>query len=247
MEEKFPVEAIIHESFRRTLSRRNELIRLCWPYAILIIVSSTGTQAVNSTALSIILVLLSGAFSVLAAVRCHRVFLLSEAEAHELSAFKWGQRETQFLLNVIGISLMTSVISIPSIIIYIQTVEFLGYDIPESNPANDLLAILVYLPVYYFVARWALILPDTALDIGRKLSWAWHVTRGHSFQLFIVIGLVPFLFAFVIGLLSYLFGESPIFHLVQAIIWVPIAAVEICLLSLSYEWINSRSGAERQA
>jgi hypothetical protein len=47
---------------------------------------------------------------------------------------------------------------------------------------------------------------------------------------------------FVLNLLAEFLGSSIIFGVVQNAIWLAVGAVEICLLSLSYEWMELEMG-----
>jgi membrane-anchored glycerophosphoryl diester phosphodiesterase (GDPDase) len=241
MSKKLPVEAIIRESIRRTTLRYKELIVLCWPYIAVILATSFVQESTGQGWTSIVNILALVVVSVLAAIGCHRVFLVPE-EISNMSALRWGKRETQFLINAMGLGVMTLLTSIPSLIaiVYMQNMELFA---EETNWTLFLLVTtLLYAPPYYFIARWALILPASALDRNRNMRWAWDISKGNSFQLFILIGLVPLLTGFVLSSLAEFLGSSIIFLIVQNAIWLAVGAVEICLLSLSYEWMELGEG-----
>lgn len=237
MSQNLPVIEILLESLRRPVAKYRELVRLCWPYAAVFILEPFLPVDTSNFGMSISYVLLLLIFSVLAAIGCHRIFLLSEEDVIDLSAVRWGQREMQFLLKLIGIGIMTSLISFPLMLVLTE-IQVLkppdqeGYGVPFL-----LLTTLIWAPVYYFVARWSLILPDSALDVGRKTSWAWSASKGNSFRLFLLVGLIPLLNGFLWGLIQEALGSSLIIGVLQNVVWVVVWVIEICLLSLSYEWI----------
>jgi membrane-anchored glycerophosphoryl diester phosphodiesterase (GDPDase) len=241
MSKKLPVEAIIRESIRRTSLRYKELIVLCWPYIAVILATYFVQEGTRKDWTSIVNMLAFVVVSVLAAIGCHRVFLVPE-EISNLSALRWGKRETQFLINAIGLGFMTALTSIPSMIAVFNIQEMELFSGDENWTLYLLITTLLYAPPYYFIARWALILPASALDRNRNMRWAWDISKGNSFQLFILIGLVPLLTGFVLSSLAEFLGSSIIFLIVQNAIWLAVGAVEICLLSLSYEWMELEMG-----
>lgn len=80
-------------------------------------------------------------------------------------------------------------IPIGFIIAFLGELEFFNYD---KNQYNELMIFpLLLIPITYLAARWSLLFPSIAVDNRKDLSWAWTVSSGNGFQLFILIGILP--------------------------------------------------------
>lgn len=106
------------------------------------------------------------------------------------------------------------------------------------------IAELISLPVYYVIARWAMVFPATAIDHkGKTLMWSWDLSMGNGLRLFLLVGLVPISTNFILSLFPG--TENFIFLLLYQAAWIVVGAFEICLLSLSYSYfINTENQEE---
>lgn len=244
MNDQLPIKQIFTEGMKMPFANYKELIRLGWPYAFLILASSFMPDEIDGVALNIAYAAIFCITGVLGIVGCHRVFLLPKNLVNETSTVRWSYRETKFMLCMLGIGILTGIISIPFFfaIFNIADLEFF------TDESNELLwgfiFTISFMPAYYFVSRWSLILPDSAVDNDRTLSWAWNVSSGYSFRLFVLIGALPLTTNFIFGFIVTFLDPSYILSLVQNAIWLIVAVIEICLLSLSYEWIVSKQEPE---
>ncbi len=242
MNKQLPIKQIFVESIKMPFDRYKELIRLGWPYAFLILASSFMPEDIDGIALNIAYGAVFCLTGVLGTVGCHRVFLLPTDIVSKTPTVRWSYRETNFLLCMIGIGILTSLIIMPFFFV-VANLDFFAY-YEDNETLMGLIFTISLMPVYYFVSRWSLILPDLAVDNDRTFSWAWNISSGYSFRLFILIGALPLVTSVIFELLVSLLEPSYILSLIQNSIWLVVAIIEICLLSLSYEWIVARQEPE---
>lgn len=236
MSDNLPVEAVLREALRRTYSRKAAIVRLCWPYAVLLTVL-TLVPSEDDTGLTVFISILLALTGVLAAVSCHQIFLLTPEEVAQIKPTRWGSSEWKFLGRSIVLGILTSFMAMPvfGLVFGLSGVESSFF--VEHEVLSGLLQMLILAPIYYFAARWSLILPDAALDGERNITWAWDVTKGNGLQLFVLIGAVPLAVNLVSVVLLGFFEWGIVLVLLSNLLWIVAAPVEICLLSLSYQWI----------
>lgn len=240
MDEKLPLKEIFQRGITMPFGRYQSIFRLGWPYLVLVLVLSVMNNQEGGVLISLLLAVATWAMSVLAVVGCHRVFLMSHEEVRKTRTFRWSHRETNFLFSVIGMGILASLICIP----FVMLVIFLagGFEQLEDGQymAAPLMA-LVPLPAYYFISRWSLILPDTALDNDRTFSWAWQQSKPYQWRLFLLVGILPLASSFVIGWIGQFGAEGIVWTIITNLVWMVVLVVEVCMLSLSYEWIMARN------
>ena len=166
-------------------------------------------------------------------VSCHRVFILNETITDWLTPIKFGMRELRFVGVLIVVSILCFLIMIPFALIFVPIVTS-AVDPAENNVLLAALALnIAYLPVFYVSSRWALLFPAAATDDVNDVGWAWKFTEGNGFQLFLLVGILPF----VVGILMSLLPNSDLV-IVQAVylaISALIMVVEIGILSTCYQ------------
>lgn len=237
MNKKLPIKKIFFKGIKMPFERYKELIRLGWPYATLVLASSFISEEINGITLNIACGGLFFFTGVLGMVGCHRIFLLPTKDVAETSTVRWGYRETKFMFCLIGIAVLASIISAPIFTVFFNLDDFSNRD---NKTVMGLVYIVLFIPVYYFISRWSLILPDSAIGNNRTLSWAWDISADYSFRVFILIGAVPLFTSFIFEIIFSVLEFSYILNLFQNSVWLIVAVIEICLLSLSYEWIVLR-------
>lgn len=143
-----------------------------------------------------ILLLISGYFSIIFAVYCHRIYLKKETPKDIVDIFKWDKRKTNFLITIIVLGLVISIciVPVPFILIYLR--KF----VPELNAF--ILWFILMLPIGYVFSRFSLILPATAIDKDNSWSTAWHISKGNGWNLYLLLVVIPWLSSFVINLIS---------------------------------------------
>lgn len=193
------------------------------------------------TPLNMLIGLLYVATAAMAAVRIHRLALLDEKSCSLGAIFHISIRECRFVgWWCVLASALFGVMFIPLFL-----VGSLASSIGAAQWVLQLMTYGVILPICWLLARWSLVLPATALDHQpRGLTIAWHRSKPHSKSLFILIGVIPTLINIV---LQPLFASNILMvTFLASVIWLFVCAVEICILSLSYQWIIQREAAEQK-
>lgn len=240
MKEPLPIKEIFIEGIRMPFARYRELIRLGAPYAILFLASAFLPEEAEFSALGFASGALLTLTGVLWIVGCHRVFLLPADIVQETPAARWSIMETEYLLSTIGIALLSALVTFPIFIVHFALPEIALFANGENRILMVIVTVVMFVPAYYFMSRWSLILPGIAIDTDRTVSWAWSVSSGYSFRLFVLIGALPVLTDFCLSYILALFGPSIILNILHNLVWLVVATIEICFLSLSYEWIVDR-------
>ena len=95
------------------------------------------------------------------------------------------------------------------------------------------LALLVIggLPGAYLGARIAVLLPSAALGLGRRVAWAWSLTRGNGWRLVMVLWLLPLIVSKLIPNFSV---ENPALYVLLSIAVSAVTAFEVALLSVVF-------------
>lgn len=180
------------------------------------------------------------------AVICHRLVLLEFGSASKIELpISWSDRETKFVGWLLAVYFLVSIGSI--LFVMFPFMLFSKY-LPEAvrTSPNEMLpyaAVFVGIPATYLLARMSPIFPATALDTGKRLAWAWSITRENGFRLAIIVGLLPWLS----GYLNFtVLGKQPGLAelLVSNIFNYILITVEITALSLAYRELVKTPDAE---
>ncbi len=185
---------------------------------------------------TLILVVLFGLAFALFAVTCHRLILLGDHSVPQYGLIRWSSRETRFVSWTLLIYLCAWVAAVvPNILAF----HFMsGAPRPSWPMSWAMFAIsffaIMALPGYLF-ARLSVLLPATAVDERPSFNWAWKITKGNGWRLFLVVGVLPIVLWLGPG---YLLGHSVIVDLVIYSAGCVLYVVEIAALSLSYQHLT---------
>ena len=174
------------------------------------------------------------------AVTCHRLVLLDAASVASRPVPRWSWRETRFFYWLIGIWMICwgAGIAAMTLIINLATMV-IG---PSSDGWFSEARYLASVPAYYLFARLSPIFPATAIDAKVDLKWAWKLTRGNGWRLFVVVAILPWLISEVVGLL-YRGNATAVETTLLTLLGSALFAVEIAAVSLSYrELTREESG-----
>lgn len=170
------------------------------------------------------------------AVTCHRIVLLGNSEVPKYGILSWSQRETRFIgWTIVGylfftlITMFVGVFAIPVIATSFSAV--FAYVIP----------LVVLVPGGYVLSRLSILLPATAVDERPNLKWAWNITSGNGWKLFLIVALLPQLVSAV-----YVFVDWPEYLIIQfaiGLLTYALVAIEIAALSVSYRFLNRKVDA----
>ncbi len=246
-----PVFEIIRNALQFAWDKRARMLRaLSIPMAVMFIlgaihyiaeiVSETpGYPQSEITRLDISLWLISIPFYVLFAITCHRLVLLRDSGIATYGNLTWSKRETRFFWWGVFIPLayMLLIILFPigfGLLIRV----FPDFGKSPSDLADSfwfkMFGYLLFLPSTYIIARLSLIFPATAVDRQVDIKWAWNLSRNNSWRLTVVVGILPWVFAFFQGLFARDSATlvEDLIHLMVSFIFL---AVEIVALSFSYK------------
>ena len=225
--------------FRVLLKFGSPLIILSGLFFIYLSIFSGDNESNEySSIIKILFNILTIASILMAVVGCHRTFLMSPEDVNNTRAIRWTGREMRFLGWWVAIGVITCIIAIPFAMVEMPIIRNLLEYEAKYKFYFYLILILVNLPIYYFIARWSLILPAAAID-KRNLSlfWAWDLSKDNGLRLLVLIGLIPLLAELIFNLFIPN-SASLIFTYFINLLWFVISVMEIGLLSLSYAYLS---------
>ncbi len=170
-------------------------------------------------------------FSVFA-VTCHRLVLLDAASI--------ASRPVPFFYWLVGIWLICWGAGIAAMTLILNlAIMPMG---PPSDGWFSKAQYLVSVPAYYLFARLCPVFPAVAIDRRVDLKWAWKLTQGNGWRLFLVVAVLPWLISAATGLL-YRGNATALETVILTFLGSALFAVEIAALSLSYrELTREESG-----
>jgi len=239
MNEEFPLKQIFLSGIKIPFQQYKLLIKLSWPFILLLFASSFYLEESELTLVKVAYGIVYSLIGLLALVNCHRIFIWPEGSAVHLSTFRWSETETYFLLNMLKMMGIVILLIIPLFVGLVMLVMSEVKPLSSDGILSHYIFSLTFLPLTYFIARWSLIFPHAATDNKPTISWAWQLTAGYGFKLFLLIGMIPFLTGVILQSVTDYVEPSYLFNLIKNSIWLVIATIEICFLSLSYKWLMS--------
>ncbi len=173
------------------------------------------------------------------AVTCHRLVLLDAASVASRSVPRWSWRETRFFYWLVGIWLICWGAGIAAMTLILNlAIMAMG---PPSDGWFSEAQYLASVPACYLFARLSPIFPATAIDRTVDLKWAWKLTQGNGWRLFLVVAVLPWLISAVVGLL-YRGNATAVETVILTSLGSALFAVEIAALSLSYRELTQEEG-----
>lgn len=165
------------------------------------------------------------------AVTCHRIVLLGNTEVPKYGILSWSKRETRFLgWTIVGYLFFTLI------------TMFVGvFVIPIITPNSSteltyVISLAILVPGGYVLSRLSILFPATAVDERPNLKWAWNITSGNGWKLFLIVALLPQLVSAI-----YIFVDWPVHLIIQfaiGLLTYALVAIEIAALSVSYRFLN---------
>jgi hypothetical protein len=94
----------------------------------------------------------------------------------------------------------------------------------------------VWAVLFYPFGRLSPMFPATAVEHQPlpRIRWAWQLTRGNGWRLFVVVAVLPWLFALLLGAV-YRDGATTVEWLLVCLLFLALLVVEIAAVSLSYK------------
>ncbi|MCH8553500.1 MAG: hypothetical protein LAT62_16300 [Natronospirillum sp.] len=169
---------------------------------------------------------------IMVAINCHQLFILGPEQSHQLKTWRWGRREWRFLGYGIVFALILMVLSIPFVVAGMATWSLFDNDVI----AEWVFMVLLMIPLAYLMARLMLVFP--AIAIGETFSWsdARRLSAHFQYRLILLIGLLPLVTSTLTQLIPN--QDVPWVYTVTHLIWLPVLAFELCVLSLCYCYLT---------
>ena len=257
---KLPILKIFGHAVSLTVKRFPALLRLGAPFIFCSLLDSIFFREIFNTeknfdiTMIIGLILLSVAMiltGIMAAVGCHRVFLMNSEDVKETKMLRYLGREARFLVwgiiyylfSFIGFSIMPLInycieqylVSAPAP----KDPNFLIYFRFLWEQYNELYSFLLLIFPFlfsYVIARCSMVFPATAIDKRDKtLVWSWHLTVGNGWRLALLLYILPYTISYLANMLPEI--DSVIYNFFLGVAWLVIGAVLIGFLSLSYSFL----------
>jgi len=180
-----------------------------------------------------------GALFSVFAVTCHRLVLLDAASVASRPVPRWSWRETRFFYWLVGIWLICWGAGIAAMTLILNlAIMAMG---PPSDGLFSEAQYLASVPAYYLFARLSPVFPATAIDRTVNLRWAWRLTQGNGWRLFLIVAVLPWVISEIVALL-YRGNATAVETVVLTFAGSALFAVEIAALSLSYRELTREEG-----
>lgn len=180
------------------------------------------------------------ALYILIAVRCHRLMLLDPPEKLVWELPRWGWRETRFAACILGLGAVFIAITMAGgtvIGTFAATVTPSGAS--WSNTTVNYSPYVASILAYYPISRLSLALPAQAIDSIEGFKVLWRRSAGNSLRLCLVVGGLPLLFSYLMGL-SYFSSQSPLPDIIYHVLTSIVVIVEVAALSLAYRELRKQ-------
>lgn len=230
------VRKVLLGAFALPWARRNDFSHhLAAPFIVIVMLGILGNSTLAPDAGWVFLLAASVVYTwawIVFAVVCHRLVLLGPQALGHAAPLRWTMRESLFFLRSAAVWML----AMPLTVACVAAIVFAGWPMFQETdaPWKTWLAMsLAMLPSCYVFARLSLVLPAAALDRKVGLGWAWSRSSGNSGRLFVVIGLLPWLFSAPSYLVDTPAG-NPAAAIAVTILGTLLLTVEIAALSLSY-------------
>jgi len=232
---RFPVLLLIRDAIRELRAKWQDLLpALLLPCASMIalayIFEIVGTEGLKNYIWWLAYV----PFYVLFAITCHRAVILGTEHLPSPWGIFWTWRETVFLGWFFGITLLTMTVSLAS--------GLLSLLMPFGDGSTALGWIrrsLLYLFASYFILRFSMVLPASALDHRVTFGESWAATKGHGITLALAVGIPVGLATLMLMALDFVIGsyELLLFSLPYWLVTFVLMSVEIAILSIAYKYL----------
>ena len=238
---KLPIQEIFYNSFTLIKNNSNKLIKVAIPYIIvalfynLYIYYYVDIENFSFDIYILSQLIISMSFFIILSVRFHRIFLLSSNEIENSLRFRWTSRETKFF----GRWIMIMLCLVPIVILFIVFGVFVFSNVEEVDYSSQgvLIDLFIMAPMYYFIARFSLVLPASAIDKKEtSLKSSWKLSKGNGLRLFFILAILPILSSLI--LTFFPIDENIVYSLINVVITTGIMPFEICFLSLSYIFLS---------
>ncbi|MEL6302448.1 MAG: hypothetical protein AAFV47_11055 [Pseudomonadota bacterium] len=230
--------ALVAEAIGEVIAKRSTIFGAAFlPMAGIILANAMFANLTPSAFSNTFLLLITLPMYALFATVVHRVVLLGEPSLPNRLGIFWTERETRFLVWLVGILLLNFALSLPTAILSLALSE----DMTGWNSAW-IAIILGYILIAYFHGRFSLVLPATATDRHLDFRESWAMSRGKGMMIATALVLPAMLPLPIEWVLYGLLGDSlmPVADLLWILLTIPILAVEVAIISLVFDKLSFR-------
>ena len=240
--ERLPLRATVTEAAQRYGEQFPALLRvIALPALAYAVMSYLWYDAFSENRLTWILLLVAQGFPLtLAAISCHRVFLLGSESVPSLGASGTTARDWRFIGMATLLFVITNILlQVPVTITFLSVGLFKPGLVPPDYDTVQAIGRIVSLPAIYVACRFSICLP--AIAVGRRLGMrqAWMLTRGYGWRLLLLIGVAPYLLRFTQHLLANVFPSNTDYTIVDGVLFWSFLPFEIALLSICYRRLSN--------
>lgn len=148
------------------------------------------------------------------AITTHRVVLLGPGSVSTWGITSWSERETFFVLHIIGLGLLMVPIAL------VGFIPIIG-------------ALVALVLICWVTGRLSLVFPGIAVDKGVSFKLSWEMTQNYQMLMFLVVILFPMLLAIP----AIILGFIPYTFLFSSFISTFVIVFQIAALSMAYQLI----------
>ena len=168
--------SIVLSAIALVYDQKKHLVKvLALPFLLFLLIDASEYEVENAALIWLFTILELFVYVVFAIV-IHRTILLGRDSVGAWGFLGWTKRETYFLLNIIGMFIISSVI--------------LGVASNMQFPGT----MIGLIGVVYVWGRVSLVFPGVAIDHEMTMISSWRLTRNHQVLICLIVGLVPVLF-----------------------------------------------------
>ncbi len=174
-------------------------------------------------------------FYVMFSTICHRIVLLGDASLASRWGLFWSMRETRFVGWLFVLGAIVLVVSFPIYYVIPKLPDWAFEWLVISSPFSISFYTCV-LASTYIDGRFGLVLPATA--VGRRMNplRSWQFTAGNGWSIFVAL-MIPILLTDLIDYLIFdllLSNESMIVSVVRSLLYYPLIAVGVVVITIAY-------------
>jgi hypothetical protein len=123
-----------------------------------------------------------------------------------------------------------------ALITYISllTIELIKFHAEENSHIWTIIIYFSLIPGTYIFSRLSVLFPATAINQRNSIQWAWSITKGNGWKLFVLLGLLPLLSRIILRMIP----ETSI-HADAVLYFISLifAVIELALISHTYKFL----------
>ena len=174
------------------------------------------------------------------AVTTHRLVLLDPAAVAARIMPSWSARETRFFFRLVSVGIVFAVVTWVTLAVLINA--WMAFRQAPDPEMFEWMAFAARAPAIYFFGRLCLVFPATAVDRETGFKWAWRLSAGNGWRLFVLVGVLPWLISYALAFLWREHATVPE-TVVLTVVAITLFAVEIAAISLSYRELTKEQVA----